>query len=621
MRTTQFRLLGLGMLLATSPLFAQPQTLKDAAKSAIVSNPEVLSRWHNFKAAEGERDAAFGSFLPRLDLSMGAGRENRDDPLMHGGYDRNSASLTLTQMLYDGFATSNDVKRLDHAGLVRALELLDASDNIALEAARAYYDVLRYRKLVSLAEDNYVHHRAVLAQIQVRVQSGIGRRVDLEQAAGRLALAESNLLTETSNLHDVSARFQRIVGDVPAKEMEDLKKLSGTIPANSGEAIKLAQSNHPALRAAIENVRSASYAASVRRSAYQPRVDLRIKDEQGHNLGGILGQHDTRVAEVVLNWNLFNGLSDDARNRQYAEQANVAKDLRDKSCRDIRQTLTIAYNDVQKLNEQLKYLDQHQLSIEKARDAYRNQFDMGQRTLLDLLDSENELYQAKRAYTAAEYDLAIANARTQSGMGNLLATLDISANNVSELPSFEGWTSDEEAATQCPPEAVGVYTANKVDLDARAMELMQESAPKQPVVQVAKTASPESMLALAIKTWVDAWTSRNVQAYLDVYGSDYVSADGSKNKVWSAKRKDVITSSRDITIDIADMKVVMQGAQRATTEFKQTYRSASYRDVLYKKLEWERQGDRWLIVKESCSQATPLTVGGKGKFSCHSAFR
>ncbi len=208
-------------------------------------------------------------------------------------------------------------------------------------------------------------------------------------------MAESNLLTEIANLHDVSARFQRIIGEAPAKEMGDITKLPGNIPATATDAIKQAQTNHPALRAAIENVRAADYSTYARRAPYQPRVDLRLRQERGENLSGSIGQHDTRVAEVVLNWNLFNGLSDVSRNRRYVEQANVARDLRDKSCRDIRQTISIAYNDVNKITEQLKYLDQHQLSIEKARNAYRNQFDLGQRTLLDLLDSENKFYRGQ----------------------------------------------------------------------------------------------------------------------------------------------------------------------------------------------------------------------------------
>lgn len=600
--------LGLSIFLAPSMVFAQPQSLKEAAASAIANNPEILSRWHNFKAAGNERDAAFGAFLPRVDIATGFGRESRNDPLIKNNYDRNSTTLTLTQMLYDGFGTRNDVKRLDHAELVRALEFLDTSDSVALEAARAFYDVLRYRKLVSLAEDNYVQHRAVFEQIEIRVKAGIGRRVDLEQAAGRMALAESNLLTETTNLHDVSARFQRIVGEAPAKDMEDLKTIPGNIPENAGDAIKLAQSRHPALRAAIENIRSTNYGADVRKAAYQPRVDLRLREDHGNNLNGIMGQNNTHVAEVVLNWNLFNGFSDRARSRQYVEQVNVAKDLRDKTCRDIRQTLSIAYNDVRKLNEQLKYLDQHQLSIEKAHDAYRNQFDLGQRTLLDLLDSENELYQAKRAYASAEHDLAIAYVRTQSGMGSLLTALGITAVNADELPSFDDWSSDADAATQCPADAIALYTVNKDALNARATELMRETNAKQPVATTPApqaAASPEHLLAQSMKTWISAWTNHNIQGYLNAYAPEFVPADGSSKQSWSAKRKAVIGQAEDIFIDIADIKIVMQGGQRATTEFKQTYRSSKYQDVAIKKLEWERTGDQWLILTEVTVQQLP----------------
>jgi outer membrane protein, adhesin transport system len=82
------------------------------------------------------------------------------------------------------------------------------------------------------------------------------------------------------------------------------------------------------------------------------------------------------VAEVVMSWNLFNGFSDRARERQFAEQLNVAKDLRDKTCRDIRQTLLIAYNDVRKLTEQVIYISQNKVAVEKARIAYRQQFDI-----------------------------------------------------------------------------------------------------------------------------------------------------------------------------------------------------------------------------------------------------
>jgi adhesin transport system outer membrane protein len=587
--------------LSSSWVFAQQQiTLKEAAQKAVLSNPEVLERWHAYQAAINEKDSAFGGYLPRLDLSASTGREHRDDPLLHADYSTHVTTLTLTQMLYDGFATRNEVARLDSARQVRLFELFDASENAALETTKAYLDVLRYRKLVGLAEENYVRHRALFDQIEKRVQAGVGRRVDLEQASGRLALAESNLLTEKANLHDVSARYQRLVGDIPGKDLADPPSFSKDLPADVGAALKEAAASSPAIQAAVENVRSASAAVDVRKAAYQPRVDLKLIDERGQDLSGYLGSTNNRTAEVVLNWNLFNGLSDRARSSQYAEQLNVAKDLRDKTCRDVRQTVAIAYDDVRKLTEQLGYLDQHQLSTEKARDAYRKQFDIGQRSLLDLLDTENELFQARRAYVNGEYDLSIAEARTQAGFGNLLPTLGLSRVGQDSLPDMSRWDAGNDRPEVCPPEAPMLYAEDKAALNARAAQMVKESAPT-PAPAATSSPSAEHDVAEALKAWALAWSSKDVSAYLDSYAQTFAPSGGSDRTGWADSRKRVIGAAGDIHLDITDIKLAVKDAQHATTSFRQTYRAARYKDVVQKTLDWQKIDGKWLITRETAA--------------------
>jgi len=596
------------LCLALIPPLAQAQavTLKSAAQKAVLSNPEVLQRWHAYQATQGERDAAFGGYLPRLDLSANKGREDRNSPTLNRTFTRDSTSLTLTQMLYDGFATRNEVQRFDHALLVRLFELHDASETAALEAARAYTDVLRYRRLVSLAEDNYVYHRSVFEQVQKKTQAGVGRRVDLEQAAGRLALAESNLLIETSNLHDVSARYLRIVGERPPREMEPLVNLKKDMPASATDALAAAQATNPALLASIENVRSAAAASRVRNAAYQPRFDLRLIRQRGHDVDGINGRDDASIAEVVMSWNLFRGGSDLALSRQYAEQHNVAKDVRDKTCRDIRQTVAIAFNDTRKLAEQLEYLDQHQLSTEKARDAYRKQFDIGQRTLLDVLDSENELFQSRRAYTNAEHDLAIAYLRTHAGQGKLLATLGLSRPGSPPPAEPQLWAAGEDVPESCPADDPHVYVANKASLDARAKELLKELAPAPAQAEAAPAAaevSQERAVAEALKAWSEAWSKRNAEAYLASYAPAFAPAEGGTRAAWADKRRAALARAKEIALDIRDIKLAVQDAEHASTRFKQAYRSEQYKDVVLKTLEWEFIDGRWLIVRET---AAPL---------------
>lgn len=609
-RFTARKLLGLGLSLAcacSTAVLAQQNTLKIAAQKAVLGNPEVLQKWHAYQATDNERDAAFGGYLPRLDLAAGIGREHRDDPIMVSKYTRHSTTVTLTQMLYDGFGTRNEVLRLDHARQVRFFELLDASETVALEAVRAYVDVLRYRKLVALAEENYVRHRAVFDQIQKKAQAGVARRVDLEQASGRLALAEANLLTETSNLHDVSARFQRLVGEAPAGELAAVPALHGGLSADASAMMLAALNRNPAIQGAIENVRAADSAVDVRKAAYQPRLDLRLKNERGSDLNGYLGSTDNKTAEVVLTWNLFNGMSDVARSRQYADQRSVAKDLRDKTCRDVRQTAAIAYNDTRKLVEQLTYLDQHQLATEKARDAYRKQFDIGQRTLLDLLDTENELFQAKRAYVNADHDLLIAQARTQASQGNLLQTLELSRVARDELAGPTDWQAEGDAAEHCPPEAPEMFAANKEALNARAAEYLRESAPAASAgVMAAGTAADaatERDLALSLKGWAQAWMTRDVPRYLGFYSPTFKPSEGRSLAKWESDRRRIIGSARMVKLDLSGIKVTMNGQDSATTTFVQAYQSPVFRDVVTKALEWRKVDGKWLIERELPNEA------------------
>lgn len=458
--------------------------LKEAAQEAALRNPEVVSKWHAFREASQNIDVARGGYYPKVDLSTGVKREHLDEAGAAGrnvSYTTRGTSLFLNQMLFDGFATKSEVERFSYAQRVRYFEMLDKTSETALEAARAYNDVLRYRKLAQLAEENYVQHRAIHEQISRRVKAGVGRQVDLEQAGGRLALAESNLLVESSNLHDVSARFQRIVGKAPPAAVSEPALLNKEIPKTKAEAVALAYQNNPALLAAQESIVAATAEARGTNAAFMPKLYFQARHDLGHKVDGIDNPPDSSLTSygIVLNYNLYNGGSDSARKRQYAERVNIAKDLRDKACVDIRQGVSIGFNDLKKLAEQIEYLDQHQLSSEKARDAYRKQFDIGQRTLLDLLDTENELFQARRAYRNALHDQFLAYARTQAGMGKLLQQMGLQHLETEGLAKQEE-VADFDPLAVCPPEGDLSVTLDKDKIFADALKARPELLPPQP---------------------------------------------------------------------------------------------------------------------------------------------
>ncbi len=438
---------GVCMLSAT----AYAQTASEVAKLAIDTNPEVQANWHAFMASGHDIGIVSGGYRPTVDFLAGYGREWRDDNA--GGsrsYNAGAAEITLTQMLFDGFRTRSEVKRFESAQLVRYFELLETVEGTALQAIIAYQDVMRFRELLSLAEENLEQHISVFDQIQESARAGVARGADLEQINGRLSLAEANLITEISNLHDVSARYLRIVGELPPASLAPTNLSSTMLPADIREAIQLAYEGSPTFHATLRNIEASKAGVESRRSFMRPELNLVAGVGVTDNADGISGTREDARIGLQLRYNLYRGGSDSAALNKSLQEVNLAKDQRDTACVNVRQTVQIAYNDTRKLNEQLPILNQHKISSDRVRVAYKNQFDIGERTLLDVLDSENEYFQASRAYSNALYDREIAVARTLATMGQLLPALEIVREG---LPSLSDLNADEmvvDAESACP---------------------------------------------------------------------------------------------------------------------------------------------------------------------------
>jgi len=591
-----------------SPEFA---ALKTIAQSAILNSPEVVSKWHNYKAAAEEIGVARGAFLPRVDATAGVAKESLKQPPLNvkDDYNRNGYVLSLNQMIFDGFATRNEVRRLDKAKLVRYYELLDASENIALEASRAYLDVLRYRFLNNLAEDNYVQHKATYEQLIRRTQSGVGRRVDLEQAGSRLALAELNLTTENANLHDVTARYMRLVNSQPPSITFPPALVGQKHPNTQAEALGILLKKNPALLAAVENIEASQYDIDVRRAAYSPKLDFRARTDNTTNYQGITGDRVNNVAELVVTWNLFNGGSDRAREKQYIERKNISLDLREKACRDTRQTLAIAYNDVGRLRQQSGFVNSQVSQLEKTRDAYRDQYDVGQRTLLDLLDTENELLAARRSAVNVDMDLILAYLRTHAGMGTLLEflgleKLDTETPGQNELAQFD-------ASQLCAPEEVRVIATDREALDNRAMAAIEKGRPGVPgAVAPAAPAGADGEVTQQVMAWAAAWTAKDYSNYINFYAPTFTPDGGLSREDWFQLRRSRIAGRDAIKVDIQDMKVRQDGNDRAFAEFRQVYQSNIYRDTTQKTLEMIKVNGKWLINRESAVPCAGGTAGG-----------
>ncbi|MBB1337007.1 TolC family outer membrane protein [Pseudoalteromonas sp. SR44-2] len=440
------------------------------SSKAIENNPEVQEAWHAFKSSIYGVDAARSGYLPSVDVSASAGYERRNYGVEEE-YNRNTAELSVTQMLYDGFRTSNTVDRFKRIQLIRYFELISQTEQTALEASIALLDVQKFKELVQLAEANLQEHESVYQQIEQSVGAGVARAADLEQISGRLSLAQSNVLTEYSNLHDVSARYLRVVGELPMNDIKQADLDEKNIPISVNQALDVAYKNSPSFYASLYNIEAQKANAKAQKAAFHPNVDLSAR--YGSQDRDELGQNETRTEARVgidISYNLYNGGLDNANLEQAYQDINIAKYQRDQSCIDIRQSLQIAYYNVTILEQKLPALDQHRESSTKVKIAYKDQFDIGQRTLLDVLDAENESFQSTRSYIVALYDRQSAILTMLKEMGKLLPALNVMSD---KYPTLKELTDDpivHTAQNICPSYDVATTFSRKAFLQKKAKQ-------------------------------------------------------------------------------------------------------------------------------------------------------
>jgi adhesin transport system outer membrane protein len=431
--------------------------LKEAITQGVMISPRVNADWYNFAAKGYAEQSARGSYYPSVDLASRIGREDRDTPLIDlGDFGYDATQFSITQMLFDGFATRDEVARLGYDKLSQYYNFKRASEEVALEVAVTYLDTVKYQRLVDFARANLQVHRSIHAQIAERAGGGVSQGVDLDQAVARVGLAETNLVIEVANLNDVLNRFQRLVGAYPGANLAVPTVPEGEIPELRGAALEIAYQRSPVINSAIENLRAAQEALNLTNAPMMPRFDLRYRNEVAHDTDSIDGRFSTEAVELVMTYNLYRGGADSARKREYYNLYNAAIEERKQACLNVRQEISNNFNELAALREQVVLTEVSRKAQNATRKAYRDQFDRGRRSLLDLLDSQNEYFDSERSNINAIVDEVASQARTLANMGLLLASLEVDGLNAEKVAGMDldltRDPSDKNTQALCPGE-------------------------------------------------------------------------------------------------------------------------------------------------------------------------
>ena len=408
--------------------FAAAETLKEVVTFAIETHPQVLGAAKRKDAADSAISAARGGYFPKIDYLLGSGREHTKNAITlvtnpnWVEMNRKQEGMILNQMIFDGMGVSGEVDRRKAISDSSAHRVYSAAEDTALQTIDAYLDVMKNVELVAYAKENLAAHNRTFDQVKLRADKGVGRRADLEQIDARLALAISNLAAAESTLRDAEIAYLKVVGKMP---LALTRPEAPQIPPSPDEAVKVATMNHPILKSALSDVDAAQAQREIARSFFFPRVELEASYSDNKNIDGLAGPNRDRLVMLWLKWNIFRGGFDYYRDEETAKQISEAQEIARNTNRQVEAAVRLAYNAFATARDRLPSLDRYVKASDATRDAYSKQFAIGQRTLLDLLDSENEYFTSRSTYINALFIELSARYRVLNAMGNLMQALDI----------------------------------------------------------------------------------------------------------------------------------------------------------------------------------------------------
>ena len=421
-------IVGVFLLLASTS--GAETTLKQSVSSALKTNPQLQILQHNQRAVGYQVKQARSGYFPRLDLTLGYGTEAHDDEITrargdnHTFQDRGEAALQLTQLLYDGGETSRRVAAEKEKFASAEKRVLDNAEAIGLDAVIAHMQVYREQELVKLAEKNVKDHQDIIGMLEELQEGGAGNVADVVQAQGRLARSRASVAKAKSDLKQAQANYLRVVGE-PLDEATFNELVATVAPQTLEEALALTECGNPKVLALKANMREANQRVAVVGSKYYPKTHLELRSSYDEEIESSQTYERNHQAMVRLRWNLLNGGAD------YYERKAAASRFAQSSSEHSNQLLDVLEETrntwaeyVAAQESKAAYTDAVDYN-NKTLDSYLKQFRVAQRTLLDVLDARNELYQSSGQLVTTRVNEVIAAYRLRALAGQLNETLEI----------------------------------------------------------------------------------------------------------------------------------------------------------------------------------------------------
>ena len=419
--------LSLSLLTAISLLSAED--LRTTVKEVLSTNPIVLERLKNYNSTKEDIDIAKSGFYPKLDLALGIGYEHtelKDRPGTPDGdfdfavYDN---SLTLTQNIFKGFETTYQVKEHENRTVAAAYHYVEKVNSTAFEMVNQYLLVLKQKELLTNAQENIDINEEILAKVQKLYDSGLTTLSEVNKIQSSLSLANSNYIVQENNLKDAVFNMHKVFGRHINIESMSKPVTDFTLPANIDDAIQFSIQNNPSLLVSKYNIKLAQATYHKKKSPFYPQFDIEVSQNFTKNLGASEGERNRFRAMALMKYNLFNGFADSAALQQSISEVHKEVHIKDTLRRETIDDLALSWAANEQLTKQLEPLQEYKDFAQKTLDLYKKEYDLGRRSLLDLLSAQNDFINSKDQIINAEYSVIYAKYRILDALGTLVTTI------------------------------------------------------------------------------------------------------------------------------------------------------------------------------------------------------
>ncbi|MCW8838498.1 MAG: TolC family outer membrane protein [Thiovulaceae bacterium] len=428
------------IFLALSTTLLIAQDLRTTIEEVINTNPTIQERLKNYNATKEDVAIAKAEYYPTLDLSIGLGIENNQEKTRYDGQSTlieeggpNTTdtttlsvyqnSLTFTQNIFNGFSTTNKVTQQEHRTTSAAYSYIENVNDISFKMVDTYLQVMRNRDLLKTAQANVDINEEIFKKVQKLYDAGLTTLSEVNKIESSLSLAKSNYVVQENTLLDVTYNMQRVFGRYLEVEKMQKPVLNVALPASIEDAAQYAIKNNPSLLVAAYNVKLAQAGYKQEKSSYYPTIDIEISQNMNKNLSGIEGNDNRLRAMAYLKYNLFNGFSDEAKIQKSISKIHQEVESKNDLRRQVLEGLNLSWAANEKLGDQLEHLNEYKKFSLKTLTLYAKEYDLGRRSLLDLLSAQNDFIGAKQQIINTEYSMLFAKYRILDAMGILVKTI------------------------------------------------------------------------------------------------------------------------------------------------------------------------------------------------------